>query len=133
MAVRRTRASLLILILLAVALGSLWATYRWSERYFLSEIADRGQAALDLYGENTRGWLGRFRSLPRIYAQNPDVLALLRDPANPDLVDTVNAFLTEWNLATGAADTYLLDGGGTAIAASNWADEVTFVGNNYAS
>jgi two-component system C4-dicarboxylate transport sensor histidine kinase DctB len=32
---------------------------------------------------------------------------------------------------SGASDTYLLDAGGTAIAASNWADEVSFVGKDY--
>jgi len=126
-----TRASILVLILLAVALASLWATYRWSERYFLSEIADRGRASLTLYAENTRGWLGRFRALPRIYAHNPNVIALLRSPADQQFIDTVNALLSEWNLATGAADTYLLDRTGLTIAASNWADEISFVGQNY--
>ena len=126
-----TRASLLVLILLAVALGSLWAAYRWSERYFLSEIADRGRASLTLYAENTRGWLGRFRALPRIYAHNPNVSALLQSPDDQQLIDTVNAFLSEWNLATGAADTYLLDRTGMTVAASNWADEISFVGNSY--
>lgn len=128
---RPKRTSLLALILLAVVLGSLWATYRWSERYFVSEIADRGRDSLDLYTENIRGWLGRFRSLPRIYAHNPDVLDLLRNPGEARLTDRVNEFLTKWNLATGAADTYLLDRSGLTIAASNWADEVTFVGNSY--
>ena len=55
----------------------------------------------------------------------------MRSPDDEFLTDTVNAFLSEWNLATGAADTYLLDRTGMTIAASNWADDVTFVGNNY--
>ena len=118
-------------ILLLLALAGLWATYKWSEDYFFSEIADRGRTALDLHAENVRGWLGRFRSLPQIYARNPTISELLNAPEDPRLLDVVNASLTEWNLSTGAADTYLLDREGNCIAASNWDDEVTFVGNNY--
>ena len=122
----------MVVILAAAAAGCLAVTYWSSERYFLAETAERGRNSLNLYSENMRGWLGRYRALPRIYAQHPNVSALLRQPTDPILLDTVNDFLSEWNLATGAADTYLLDRAGTAIAASNWADEVTFVGQNYA-
>ena len=130
--VRLGQAGLFIVVSAVFALGCLVATYWWSERYFLAETAERGRTSLNLNSENMRGWLGRYRALPRIYAQNPNVSALLRDPKDPVLLATVNDFLSEWNLATGAADTYLLDHQGTAIAASNWADEITFVGNNYA-
>lgn len=126
----RNGISLLILIVSVFGAG-LWATAHWSAQYFLSEAEDRGRTSLDLYAENIRGWLGRYRALPRIYAQNPDVLALLKDPGNQIFEATVNTYLTDGNRATGASDTYLLDRDGTAIAASNWADEVTFVGNNY--
>jgi len=76
--VRFKRASFLVLILPTVVLGSLWATYRWSERYFLSEIADRSRDSLNLYAENIRGWLGRFGAVPRIYARPPGATAFLR-------------------------------------------------------
>lgn len=128
---RLSRPLALLPILLVLVVAALWGSYRWSERYFLSEISDRGRDSLTLYAENMRGWLGRYQALPRIYAQNPNVAALLSEPSDQTLKNTVNAFLTEWNLATGAADTYLLDHTGTAIAASNWADDITFVGKNY--
>ena len=126
-----TRTWLVIAVVLAIFAGGLWTTYRWSERYFLSEISERGRDSLTLSAENVRGWLGRYRALPRIYAHNPDVQALLQSPEDPRLVDRVNRFLTEWNLSTGAADTYLLDKTGLTLAASNWDDAVTFVGNDY--
>ena len=125
------RAIALFSVLLLLALGALWATYKWSEDYFLSEIADRGRTSLDLYAENIRGWLGRYRSLPQIYARNPTIAALLRTPDDAVLLERVNDSLSDWNLSTGAADTYLLDKDGTCIAASNWDDEVTFIGKNY--
>ena len=128
----RLRNGVILLIMAACFFAAaLWATAQTSATYFLSEAEDRGRTSLNLYAENIRGWLGRYRALPRIYAQNPDVLALLNDPANERRIETVNAYLTEWNRATGASDTYLLDKTGLTIAASNWADEVTFVGNSY--
>lgn len=121
----------LLVLLGAAAVASLFATYRLSDRYFLDETAEQGRASLNLHAENIRSLLARYQSLPRVYAKNPHVRALLRSPDNGALVNTVNGFLSEWNLLTGAADTYLLDRSGTAIAASNWDDTVTFVGNDY--
>lgn len=128
---RSNKLILLVSVLGAFALGSLWATYRLSERYFLAETAEQGRASLNLHADNIRGLLARYQSLPRIYAKNPHVRALLRSPDNEVLTDTVNGFLSEWNLLNGAADTYLLDRTGLAIAASNWDDTITFVGNDY--
>lgn len=128
----RLRNTLALLIFaIGVLAAGLWATAHHSAEYFLAEAQERGRTSLNLYAENIRGWLGRYRALPRIYAQNPDVLDFLNNPDNELYKATVNAYLTDGNLATGASDTYLLDRHGTAIAASNWADPVTFVGNNY--
>lgn len=117
---RSNKLFLLVSVLGAFALASLWATYRFSERYFLAETAEQGRASLNLHADNIRGLLARYQALPRIYATNPHVRALLRSPDNEVLTNTVNGFLSEWNLLNGAADTYLLDRTGVAIAASNW-------------
>jgi len=129
--VRSTKFVVLLTALGAMAVASLFATYRLSDRYFLDETAEQGRASLNLHAENIRRLLARYQSLPRVYAKNPHVRALLRSPANQALTNTVNGHLSEWNLLTGAADTYLLDRTGRAIAASNWDDPITFVGNDY--
>ena len=81
--------------------------------------------------ENLRGWLGRYQALPQIYATSPEMAALLRAPEDPALLAQANSFLVEWNRASGASDSYLLDDKGSAIAASNWDRPNTFIGKNY--
>ena len=119
-------------LLAVAAVGAIWLAYRWSEAYVLRDTASLGRAAVTLHVENIRGWLGRYRALPHIYAQDAHMKALLRDPTNPALIATANRQLEVWNMATGAADTYVLDRQGTTIAASNWDQDATFVGKNYA-
>ena len=103
----------------------------WAERYFLDEAARQGRAAIELHREVVRGWLGRYRALAPIYTRDPAVVGLLNYPDDGLQLDMVNRKLEIWTTMSGASDTYLLDTAGTAIAASNWADEVSFVGNDY--
>ncbi|MEE8456085.1 MAG: hypothetical protein V3R90_15295 [Limibaculum sp.] len=102
----------------------------WAGQYFLDEAARQGRAAIELHREVVRGWLGRYRALAPIYARDPAVGALLNDPNDGLKLALVNRKLTAWTTLSGASDTYILDPGGTAIAASNWADEVSFVGTD---
>lgn len=116
----------------ALFLALLWGSWHSALQIFLGETAARGRTVLDLQAENIEGWLDRYRALPRIYSESTAVRDLLQRPDEPALLQRVNHRLALWNIASGAADTYLLDRQGTAIAASNWADPITFVGQNYA-
>jgi two-component system C4-dicarboxylate transport sensor histidine kinase DctB len=115
----------------ALGIALVVVVHERSERYFLDEGARQGRAAMDLHLEVVRGWLGRYRALAPVYARDPAVAALLNYPDDGVQIDLVNGKLVTWTTMSGASDTYLLDAGGTAIAASNWADEVSFVGKNY--
>ncbi len=119
-------------LLAAVLFGLLlWGSYQSAFDFFLAETAARGRTVLALQAENLRGWLDRYRALPRIYAESTAIRALLQAPDDDELLHRVNHRLSLWNVASGAADTYLLDHAGTTLAASNWADPVTFVGRNF--
>ena len=85
-----------------------------------------------LYGELLRGWLGKYRALPSIYAHEPDVIALLRSKGDAGQIETVNAKMERWNAASGASDTYVLDIEGVVVAASNWNSDKSFIGKAYA-
>lgn len=120
-----------LLVFAALSLALLVAVYLGGERYFLREAAERGRTALSLHVGNLRGWLGSYQALPQIYATSPALTALLQTPQDPALKATANDFLVAWNLASGAADSYLLDVDGTAVAASNWDEPTSFVDKNY--
>jgi len=123
------RLAMLAVFICCIAL--VVAVHSWAGRYFLGEAARQGRAAIELHREVVRGWLGRYRALAPIYARDPVVGALLNRPDDGPMLGLVNRKLTAWTTLSGASDTYILDPGGTAIAASNWADEVSFVGNDY--
>lgn len=115
----------------ALSAAILWFVYQASEYYFLDESADQGRAALSLHVENFEGWLSRYKALPRIYSKSAEITEFLEDRENPALRARANQYLVDGNLASGASDTYVLDTTGTALVASNWDDEKSFVDKNY--
>lgn len=128
----RARPELLAGILFAAGfLALVAASHHWASRYFLGEAARQGHAALALQVEVVRGWLGRYWTMAPVHARDPAVVALLRTPDDGVQLDLVNEKLVAWTTITGASDTYLLDATGRTIAASNWADEISFVGQDY--
>ena len=120
-----------LLLFGALAFVLLWSVFQFGERYFLQRTAERGQAALRLHVENLRGWLGRYQALPHIYARSPEIQSLLKIPDDPAWRERANRFLVAANFSTGAADSYVLDLNGVAVAASNWAEDTSFVGRDY--
>lgn len=89
-----------------------------------SRAADAGTLALAIL----RGELEKQRALPVILARDPDVRSALRDGSRHALDLKLEAIARE----TRAAVIYLLGKDGVAIAASNWREPTSFVGNDYA-
>jgi hypothetical protein len=127
----RSWPRLAIFAALACGIAVVAGVHGWAGRYFLDEAARQGRAAIELHREVVRGWLGRYRALAPVYARDPSVVGLLNYPDDGLQLDLVNRKLAAWTKMSGASDTYLLDTNGTAIAASNWADEVSFVGKDW--
>ncbi|HSC84538.1 MAG TPA: ATP-binding protein [Pseudomonas sp.] len=114
-------------LLLCVWLAGLLAERRaWSQR---SEEAD---AQLELYAQSVHTLVERFRAVPALLAQDGAIRDLLHSPADSLLRQAINQRLESLNLAAGSAVLYLLDAQGETIAASNWREWSSFVGNNYA-
>lgn len=98
----------------------------------LGEIARSAEAALGLHVAMLRSELEKQRSLPFVLAQDPDVRAALTAANDRPRLDGINAKFEALSQGTRAAVIYLLDRGGTAIAASNWREPISFVGQHYA-
>lgn len=98
----------------------------------LDEIARSAEAALGLHVAMLRSELEKQRSLPFVLAQDPDVRAALTATNDRQRLDGINAKFEALSQGTRAAVIYLLDRGGTAIAASNWREPISFVGQHYA-
>ncbi|MFC7552121.1 hypothetical protein ACFQU7_07470 [Pseudoroseomonas wenyumeiae] len=72
----------------------------------------------------------RSSALPFVLAEDPDLRATLADPTATRL-EVVNRKLERLRDGTGADVIYLIDTTGMTLAASNWREETSFVGNDY--
>ena len=74
--------------------------------------------------------LARHAYLPKLLAQQDEIVQAALDKNAP--TNALNLKLEEANAIAGTSDIYLMDRGGTTIAASNWNSERSFIGKNFA-
>ncbi|WP_186032212.1 sensor histidine kinase [Burkholderia gladioli] len=122
-------ATFVVLCLLGVA--SIWGVYWYAERNGTQTMIDNAQHRLDLYESAVNGTLTRYDYLPRLISLNPNLASLLRDPDNRALVGMLNHYLADVNASARASAIYVIDLRGKTIAASNWNQPDSFVGQNY--
>lgn len=115
-------------ILLLACLLVLSAT-NWAYRNDLGDLAATGQARLTLYDGTLREALSRYAFLPYVLAQNSNVQQLLAFGRSPENVDH---YLENLNEEAGAEAFFIMNADGDTLASSNWRDELTYVGHNYA-
>lgn len=116
----------LVAAIVALSLAAWQITYAVS----LSGLQTRLGDELGLVHRAVRSEIERFRTLPRVVAEDQRVIDLLdaRDGKN---VRAVNLYLRAVREKTGAAELFLLDAEGMTLAASNWDKPLSFVGQNY--
>jgi two-component system C4-dicarboxylate transport sensor histidine kinase DctB len=87
---------------------------------------------LRLYIANVRRELEKYEYLPQLLAEDARLQHLLRTPSDFRTWRSVNHYLELAATDAGASDVYLLDREGRTLAASNWRQPNTFIGDNYA-
>jgi C4-dicarboxylate-specific signal transduction histidine kinase len=107
-----------LLLLLAVAL----LTYRASEAYGLRQMRGEASHQLDILASAIDSEVTRHASIPSAVELNPDVLALLRAPAERQdtLQPAANRFLQQLNDHLGGPVIFVLDTHGQVLASSDW-------------
>ena len=116
------------LSLLAIAS---WVSYIVSWRSGIEQLSAQNQQQLEQFVGHLDAQLARFRFIPQLIARNQLLVETLKEPENSARINLMNHFLQDVNGITGASDTYLMDNQGLTLAASNWLDELTFVGRNF--
>jgi two-component system, NtrC family, C4-dicarboxylate transport sensor histidine kinase DctB len=122
-------ATFVILCMLGVA--SIWGVYWYTESNGTQSMIDNAQHRLELYESALTGTLTRYDYLPRLISLNPNMALLLRNPDNRELAGMLNDYLADVNASARASAIYLIDLQGKTIAASNWNQPDSFVGQNY--
>ncbi|MEM7221669.1 MAG: ATP-binding protein [Pseudomonadota bacterium] len=124
-----------IVLPLAVALlifaSVLTATWIWAGQIFSEELRERARGTLELYISGLDGVLQKHQAMPEVLAKRPEVIALFRHSEDPEIVARANSLTEEVARATGAEDVYFMTPTGDTFAASNWAGERPFVGQNF--
>ena len=107
-----------LLLLLGVAL----LTYRASEAYGLRQMRAEASHQLDILASAIDSEVTRHASIPSAVELNPDVLALLRAPADRQdtLQPAANRFLQQLNDHLGGPVIFVLDTQGQVMASSDW-------------
>ena len=126
-----TRRSVWPLIGIALV-ATAWYVGHLQREALLDRLEAEGHQEIDLYVSHLSGQLDRFGFLPGLLADDFRLQSLLIAPGNQAQQERVNQFLGHVNASAGSLDVYLMDARGETLAASNWQDEPTFIGRNFA-
>lgn len=115
---------------LLLAIAALYAAGIYGRSMALSALESQGRTEADLKVALLRAVLERPRALPFVLSRDRDLEEALasKDPAKHMLLGRK---LEELVAGTSAAVIYVIDAKGYAIAASNWREPTSFVGNDY--
>ncbi|MGF6351031.1 two-component system C4-dicarboxylate transport sensor histidine kinase DctB [Variovorax sp. W2I14] len=128
---RRWRGLLRWLGALALVAAAAFAGHHVAMQTGLARLRDAADHRLDMLATGLDADLARFEYLPALLEMTPIVPALLGTPSDGALRDAVNRYLRGVNAAAGAEMLYVLDAGGTSLAASDWDRPGTTVGQDF--
>lgn len=127
---RKLGMSLAVLIGLVLTVTAVIGYFSF-ERFFLRQVTAQSDASLRLATAGLSGALERFEPVPALLADRVSVRTVLQMPADTNNIDQVNRDLQQVAVEVGASDIYIMDVNGLTIAASNFDQDTTFIGNNY--
>ena len=115
---------------LGLVLAAAYAGQQVALQTGLSRLREAAEHRLDMLATGLEADLSRFDHLPALLEMTPAVPALLEAPADLVLRDTVSRYLSGVNGSVGAEMLYVLDPGGTSLAASDWDQPGTTIGQD---
>ena len=102
------------------------------EASYLQRAQAEGAATLRLVTDAVDQAVGRFDPVPKLIADDPILVELLRNPGNQGVIPFVNEKLRQTALSVGASDVYVMDRSGLTVAASNYRSASSFMSMNFA-
>ena len=129
---RRHRQTLLVVLLtLGGAALAMVMAYRWAGARALRDETVQLQRQLDLHSQALQQRIDRYRTLPQVLAQDPELRQALVSPVDDARRNALNQRLEDANSVTRSSTLTLIDRHGIAIAASNWREPTSNVGEDY--
>ncbi|WP_284615135.1 sensor histidine kinase [Aquabacterium humicola] len=115
---------------LGAVLLAAWIGHQVALQSGLSRLREAAAHRLDMLATGLEADLSRFDYLPALLEITPIIPALLDAPADPALREAANRTLNSVGATVGAEMLYVLDAGGTSLAASDWQDSGTTIGQD---
>jgi len=125
------RFSLYLIVVLIIMGVCLFSVAKISYRKGIENLAEDGNARIELFITYLEGVLDKYESLPELLATDKRMINYLIEPGGKERTATLNKYLETINSISDAADTYLMNIEGLTIAASNWNEPHPFVGRNF--
>lgn len=118
---------------LALLLGwaILWQGGVWLASRQLAATVPQGENILRLAVSGLRGELARYERLPDLMARTRVLSAALAPDASRAEVAAANLYLRHVTRLMGLSDAYVMDRSGTTIAASNFDQPLSFIGETF--
>ncbi|MEN3367404.1 MAG: hypothetical protein V7606_4678 [Burkholderiales bacterium] len=112
-----------------VAAGS--SSFWFSSRHGIERIHHDAERRLDSFRTALFAPTDKYSYLPSVVAHHPVVIEALLNKDDPQRLAKANTLLETLNTAAQTAVVYITDDSGLTIAASNWKESQSFVGNNF--
>lgn len=116
---------------LALALLAVWALGAWVEERSLADLRRTAEGSGALRMAFLSSEINKQRVLPLVLADDAELKEALRS-RDPGAMRALDQKLETLAAGAQAADLYVLDAKGDAVAASNWRAPTSFVGSHYA-
>ncbi|WP_184696909.1 sensor histidine kinase [Rhizobium leguminosarum] len=127
--IRRMWWAYAVIALVAAALG-LWASGEIGRRHAEAALAEQARTDARLNAALLRTVLEKYRALPFVLSQDTALAAALAEN-DAGTFERLSQKLETLAAGTKAAVIYVIDKDGMAVAASNWREPTSFVGNDY--
>lgn len=115
-------------MLFALLLAWIWHG-SWQRQAVEQEL--RAQQQLLVYRAALESEIARFENIPRALRSHPVLTRALASPDDAEAILQANRLLAQLAADTGVEALYMMDGQGTTLAASNWDQPHSFIGQNY--
>lgn len=125
------RSAMLWSLYALLSLSLAWLAGEWTAQREKRVQVEAIHRTIEVQALGLRGTVARYNHIPFVTAQHPDMQALLRAPQDAALRARVNRYLQETSQRIGSNALYLMDAHGLTLAASNWQETESFVGQSY--
>ncbi len=119
------------LAVLCILCGSGYLSYIYSQHVGILSRQAVAARRLEDFSAALFSPMDKYDYLPEITSNHPLVVDTLKHPEDPDRITRLCAYLEGLNRTAKSEAIYVLDSEGLTLAASNWREPLTFVGNNY--